>query len=230
MSGATESIGNQVVSWADIPLNKYLAWLKMEDKHETGEDALSLISHFTDEPAEVLGERSMLEIRLLHLRYLSLLLEPNDFDAFTKRYWDSGLRAIPYMGAMYVFPSTIPNIVTETEQPMYDEPFGNWLEAMQFTKYYNMLVENGDMEALPFILAVLFRKKDEKIPLERVARDRWIKRRSDMFRSISMHYAWQALFFFIMPTALLLRVTQTYLVQQNQRATRQRKLKPQSNQ
>jgi len=103
---------------------------------------------------------------------------------------------------------------------MYEETFGNWLEAMQFTKYFAKL-ENGELEAMPYIMALLFRQENEIVPLKQVEREKWIARRKAMWERVNMYYIWQALFFFIMPTKLLLEVSQTYFPKQSRKEKRQ---------
>lgn len=214
------------ISWHDVSYRDYISYIKDERFSElNAENTLAFLSHFTKIPEAELGNKSLAEIQLTHLAWISLLSQPNDFHLFSQTHWDRTLETIVFENHVFYFPETIPNIITDTDQPLYNESFGNWLEAMQFTRYYSQLTDGGELEAMPFILALLFRKKDEVVPVAQVEREKWIKRRTAIFERMSMYYVWQALFFFIMPTVLLLQVTQTYFQSRSRRVTRQRKLR-----
>lgn len=221
-----EEAKKQSISWFDVSFRDYLSYLgdKRFEEHTT-ENALALISHFTKIDEEELGQRSLSEIQMTHLAWVLLLAQPNDFDTFSKTLWDRTLEAIVFEKEVYLFPETVPNIITDEEQPLYEESFGNWLEAMQFTKYYSQLTDGGEMQAIPLIMALLFRKKDEVVPIAQVAREKWIARRKSIFERVNMYYIWQVLFFFIMPTVSLLVLSQTYLQQQNRREKQKSKSK-----
>ena len=199
-----------LISWFDVSFRDYMAYLK-DDRFEehNAENALELISHFTKVPVEELGNKSIHDIQMTHLSWIILLSQPNDFKTFSNNTWDRGLLMIPFEGKAYHFPASIPNLLTNVEQPMYEETFGNWLESMQFTKYFSKL-EKGELEAMPYIMALLFRQEDEKVPLKQVEREKWIARRKSMWERVNMYYIWQALFFFIMPLTELIKTSLTY--------------------
>lgn len=199
-----------LISWFDVSFRDYMAYLKDDRFNEhNSENALELISHFTKIPVEELGNKSLYDIQMIHLSWILLLNQPNDFKTFSNNTWDRGLLMIPFEGKAYHFPATLPNLITNEEQPMYEETFGNWLEAMQCTRYFSRL-EKGELEAMPYIMALLFRQENEIVPLKQVEREKWVSRRKAMWERVNMYYIWQALFFFIMPTKLLLEVSQTY--------------------
>lgn len=205
------------ISWFDVSFRDYMQYLNDDRFNEhNAENALELISHFTKVPVEELGEKSLQEIQMTHLSWIVLLNQPNDFKTFSNNSWDRGLLMIPFEGKAFHFPATLPNLITNQEQPMYEETFGNWLEAMQFTNYFSKL-EKGELEAMPYILALLFRQENEKVPLKQVEREKWIARRKAMWERVNMYYVWQALFFFILPLTELLKTFQTYFPSKNRK-------------
>lgn len=215
----------KIISWFDVSFRDYMIYLNDEKFNEhNSENALELISHFTKVPVEELGEKSLYEIQMTHLSWIILLSQPNDFQNFSETTWDRSLLMIPFEGKAFHYPATIPNLITNAEQPMYEETFGNWLEAMQFTKYFSKL-EKGELEAMPYIMALLFRQENEQVPLKQVEREKWLLRRKSMWERVNMYYIWQALFFFIMPTMLLLEVSQTYFPSLNHKVKHRSKSK-----
>lgn len=180
-----------LIKWESIPQEEkesFVATLPIEEVTGKWNDyTIDFVKYWTGMTDDVI---SHMPIEDIHYVYRII----NNY--FSNINIDEKATSFDFDGNVYLFPEAPVNPYSDKKDFLKSNRMVDIVESMQFELFSSALGESK-WSVLPSIIAILFKIKDEELPIKSADREAWIAKRAKLFEVLPVEKALNAAFFLL---------------------------------